>query len=139
MFIYRIEDDNGQGCYRNGAGEYNKLKCHDNDIEKHPTPLMDRGILRYIEENEITGFKDLRQLKKWFTLKQIRRLRRNGYVIKKIEVEQITAYGECQILAVRKPPYEFINRIEKNHYEQLQKEPQWLKEQIGAVSNESRT
>lgn len=101
MFIYRIEDSDGKGCYR-FMETLSFLGKHNNDIENHPCPSNDRGIDRYIEENEICGFKDLQQLKKWFTLSDIKKLRYFGFTIKKIEVEQITAYGEKQVLAIRK-------------------------------------
>jgi hypothetical protein len=87
MFIYRIENQNGEGCYINEAGITNKLQHHNGDMENHPTPLYDKGILRYVKELEFCGFKSLTQLKHWFTLKQIKRMRKNGYTIHKIEVE----------------------------------------------------
>jgi len=122
MFIYRIEDENGQGCYQNGVWEYNELGEHNLNSEKYPLPQDDKGIDRYIEEIEITGFKDLRQLKNWFSLKEVKRLRRNGFTIKKVEVDTITALGNKQVLAIRFPAL----------YE-IQKEPTWLKEHIGVL------
>ena len=121
MFIYRIEDENGQGCYQNGVWEYNELGEHNLNSEKYPLPQDDKGIDRYIEKIEITGFKDLRQLKNWFSLKEVKRLRRNGFTIKKVEVDIITAFGNKQVLAIRKGT------------ETEQKSPSWLKAQIGVT------
>lgn len=98
--IYRIEDKEGHGCYIDGARQTNGLSHHDRDMNGHPTPLYDKGILRYVENKEFCGFKSLTQLKKWFTLKQIKRMRKNGYTIKKVFVDEITAYGEKQVLAL---------------------------------------
>jgi len=99
MFIYRVEDEFGNGCYRNKAYWVNRIKHHDFN-PKYPQPREDKGINRYVKENEFCGFKDLTQLKQWFNLKEIKRMRKNGYTIHKIEVEAITAYGQKQCLAL---------------------------------------
>jgi hypothetical protein len=101
MFIYRIEDkDNGLGCYR-FLDEINWLQSH-NKFNGRPYPAEDKGIERGMEEEEICGFKDLRQLKNWFKLNEVKKLREEGFTIRKIEVEKITAYGEKQVLAILK-------------------------------------
>ena len=130
MFIYRIETDDGIGCYR-FMNDFPFLQEHNEDIEHHPTPYNDTGILRGMEEGEICGFTSLTKLKKWFTLQEIKLLRADGFTIKKVEVINITAYGEKQVLAIRVPPlYEFVNCDENGDI---------IKEHIGETNNASRT
>ena len=112
MYIYRIQDKNGHGCYQQGASFINKLQDHNSNLD-YPTPQDDKGIDRFLEKNEICGFKDLTQLKKWFTLKEIKFMRSNGYKINKIEVEKITAYGRKQVLAIKTKKY--IWRVENEN------------------------
>ena len=99
-FIYRVESDTGMGCYR-FIEDNDFLEPHNADIENHPCPQFDKGILRHLICGiEICGFKTLTQLKKWFTLKEIKMLRENGFTIHKVYVAKITAVGEKQVLAI---------------------------------------
>jgi hypothetical protein len=98
-YIYRMSNASGIGCYQ-FMDDNDFLQPHNADIENHPCPQFDRGILRHPEKYEICGFKSLTQLKKWFTLKEIKMLRENGFTIKKIHVASISAVGEKQVLAI---------------------------------------
>lgn len=98
-FIYRVESDTGMGCYR-FMDENDFLQAHNEDMEKHPCPQFDTGIMRHPTKVELCGFKSLTQLKKWFTLKEIKELRENGFTINKVYVASITAVGEKQVLAI---------------------------------------
>lgn len=100
MFIYRIEQDDGLGCYR-FLDEIQWLQEHSR-LNGRPCPAEDKGIERGMEDEEICGFTSLTQLKQWFKLAEIKSLREEGFTIRKIEVEKITAYGEKQVLAIPK-------------------------------------
>ena len=96
-YVYRVEDYYKQGCYQAGACRLNKLDSHDNSIT-HPLPQNDSKINRYLRNGERCGFKDLNQAKAWFTKEELKRLAKNGYNLKRIKVEEITAVGERQVL-----------------------------------------
>ena len=97
-FIYRIEDELGKGCYR-FMDEIEWLNEHCK-FNGRPCPIEDKGIDRYMDANEICGFKDMEQLKAWFTEEEIRDLAQKGFEIKKVYVKTITAIGEKQVLAI---------------------------------------
>ena len=103
MKIYRVEDKNGFGCYRDNNIRFlrNMRIRHDKDLEKYPTPKLDLGIERFIEINEICGFIDLRQAKQWFSKYELKKLAEYGFSLKKVEVKEITAIGQKQVLAIR--------------------------------------
>jgi hypothetical protein len=71
-------------------------------LNGRPCPCEDRGIERDMKDDEICGFISLRQLKDWFTLNEIINLRAEEFIITKVEVETITAYGQKQVLAIPK-------------------------------------
>lgn len=102
-YIYRVEDENGEGCY----------SCHLEDLEKmynrhtfnginYPRPQEDIGIQRTTKEFEICGFKDMEQALSWFTEEDLKLLNACGFKLKKVAVLLITAVGEKQVLAIRK-------------------------------------
>jgi len=104
--IYRVENNDGEGCYNGidsdllASNASNGLSDHVSD-KNHPTPYRDKGIKRDIKFNEICGFKTLKQANKWFTKRQYEWLESYGFYLKRIEVKQITAIGEYQVLAIR--------------------------------------
>lgn len=98
-YVYRIENDAGEGCYCNGAESYNKLRHHERD-KYHKPPKEDIGIERVIEHNELCGFLNLDQVMAWFTNSELTRMRKNGYHLKRIKVREITAIGEKQVLCM---------------------------------------
>lgn len=107
QYIYRIENKKGKGCYRGlvhsmekAIEKYVDTKWFDVRRE-HPTPSCDKGIERWPFKREICGFVSVRQALKWFSSDQIRRLRRLGFDLKKVEVQTITAIGQHQCLAIR--------------------------------------
>lgn len=101
MYIWRVEDDYGQGCYQAHLPELEDMYTKHKNPFKYPTPYKDNYILRVPIEEEICGFKNIEQLKNWFNEDEIIMLKEVGFKIKKIEVKKITAYGEKQVLAIR--------------------------------------
>ncbi|MHA1790183.1 MAG: hypothetical protein ACTSXT_13305 [Candidatus Helarchaeota archaeon] len=107
-YIYRIENQKQQGCYRNLPYSTKKAlniimqnKKWDSNDECHPLPKYDYGIERTPFKHEICGFKSLQQAYNWFPKYKIQRLKRLGFELKKIKVQKITATGQYQILAIR--------------------------------------
>lgn len=102
--IWRIENNDGEGCYRlwqtNSFVRYMERR-HNNSMEKHPFPKLDNGIDREIKNGEICGFRDLSQVKNWFSRYELKNLAKIGFTLKKVEVREITAFGEKQVLAIR--------------------------------------
>lgn len=99
MKIWRVEDEYGQGCYYAHL-PYNFIDNHTRE-NGHPRPEDDRGIKRGQKEEEICGFVSKEQAKKWFTQYELRCMREEGFDLKEIEVEKITAIGHTQVLAIR--------------------------------------
>jgi hypothetical protein len=104
MFIYRMENENGEGCYC-GNGYSDVVNSH-NFFNGHPTPQEDIGIGRYIRAGiEICGFESIRQTIKWFKSWERRELKKDGFQIVRHEVKEITAKGQYQVLAI---PFERV-------------------------------
>jgi hypothetical protein len=101
--IWRVEDDSGLGCYRKyGIKFLDKLvDRHDRTCLKHPTPFNDKGIEREILTIEICGFVNKSQAIQWFSKYELKKLAGLGFNLKEIEVAEITAIGEKQVLAIR--------------------------------------
>ena len=100
MRIWRVENDKGEGCYYGQPTEY-LLRRHNNN-NTHPTTLADRKIGRIQRKNEISGFVDRDKALDWFNPYELGVLRRIGFELKLIEVEEITEVGTYQVLAVKK-------------------------------------
>ncbi|KKK54217.1 hypothetical protein LCGC14_3086960 [marine sediment metagenome] len=99
--IWRVENQNGEGCYQT---EY-RLKnwiCnrHDSSL-KHPNPSQDKKIKRWIETIEICGFINKKQALNWFNELELTHLATEGFILKEITVTTITAIGQKQVLAIR--------------------------------------
>lgn len=95
--IYRIQDQNRLGPYRNEAIRYEILDSHSNGDGRrtHPTPCDDMG--RYIEKYEKCGFLSLHFLLKWFSPMEIQKLEKKGYFITPVK-GMITSVGNFQVL-----------------------------------------
>ena len=97
--IYRVENNLGEGCYSQGAMTKNGLESHDSSSNT-PHPIYDFGIDRYPNADEKCAFASKKQLNAWFTKKELTRMAENGYFVKKMEVNEITAIGQKQILVI---------------------------------------
>jgi len=96
--IYRVENDYGHGCYTNGDMSF--ARKHSKQANT-PSPNCDIGIRRWMWDEEICGFIDLEHANKWFTDNELKEAERKGFILKQIEVKEITAIGEAQVLAIR--------------------------------------
>lgn len=97
--IWRIENLLGVGPYQSSDLDF--LLEHGRDRTEHPGPQNDKAIKRWCEPGEICGFKDRKQMLQWFNIKQLKALRAEGFMIKRIKVQKITALGEKQVLAIK--------------------------------------
>jgi hypothetical protein len=104
--IYRVEDENGQGCYSAHLPELERMYArHAFNGVNYPRPQEDKGIEMKPEKDEFCGFKNIEQALSWFTEEDLKLLKRYGFELKKVEVEAITAVGEKQVLAIIKDRY----------------------------------
>jgi hypothetical protein len=101
-YIYRVENDDGIGCYSCHFSELEAMYIrHKKTRRKRPLPQMDKGIDRNMTEAEICGFISLRQAEKWFTKNELNKLLFFGCSLKKVKISKITARGQKQVLAIR--------------------------------------
>jgi len=101
-YIYRVEDELGQGCYSAHLPELETMyEIHSFNGVNYPRPQEDIGIQRKAEEKEVCGFKDIEQALCWFTEADLSLLNAYGFKLKKVEVDMITEIGEKQVLAIR--------------------------------------
>ena len=99
MYIWRVENKNGNGCYKDKT--LSSILRNHRISKKRPSPLRDKGIERGLLQEEICGFLNLSQALTWFTTDELNSLRKLGYELSKIKVRKITAIGERQVLAIR--------------------------------------
>ena len=108
--IYRLENKDGTGPYvaKSRDGEHKNhpyliqlIERHGSDDIYHPTPRADAGIDRWMEHNEICGFKTFKQFAQWFTRADRVDLYKIGFRLRRTKVRRITAYGDHQILAIK--------------------------------------
>lgn len=97
-FVYRIQNSAGVGCY---TGTYeSKLLEYHNDVIYHPMPLQDKGIKRHVKVEELCGFLNLEQVFNWFNKNELIMLKNLGYYLVRLQVKEITAIGEKQVLFI---------------------------------------
>lgn len=99
-FVFRVENEKGNGCYTRGGVEANDLTSHES-CDVHPSPSTDKIIQRYAKDNERCGFLNMEQAKAWFTHDEFIKLEQNGFTLKRLEVKEITVEGDKQILFIR--------------------------------------
>jgi hypothetical protein len=101
--VYRVQNELGLGPYRGRSIDQHTdvarsiLMSHSDMFDSHPTPLMDSGIERYMQENELCAFCCMDSLLQWFEPELLEALKDEGFCIYKIEAE-ITKAGNCQVL-----------------------------------------
>jgi hypothetical protein len=98
--IWRVQDKNGVGPYRNRIEESIELLVGHSWGEKqknHPTPYRDPKIKRRMTDSERCGFNSFWSLIKWFSLRELFLLHRMGFKIKRVN-GVLTAIGQHQVL-----------------------------------------
>ena len=101
--ILRIEHkDTNQGPYREESNSSIKAitNSHLGGQEQYPCPWDDIGIQRSPSPNEFCGFKDVKQLRKWFSSEELAVFKKEGYLVKRLSLDDVlvTEIGECQVL-----------------------------------------
>ena len=91
MFIWRIENENGNGPY---VSNWVIIDVHEScgcpiNMERHPTPHYDNLIdINQLSSNHSFGFKSKKQMKQWFHTVKIRNwLDDNGFLLVKYEIK----------------------------------------------------
>lgn len=89
MKVYRVQNKEGRGPYSIRGWE----DSNHND-EQHPTPLHDFPLWPYRHRQDIEappnikfGFSSLEQLRKWFSDRELTKLKKYGFDIVEIEAE----------------------------------------------------
>ena len=100
-YIYRVENKEGKGCYRDNHPDLNFITQHTRD-NGHPLPEHDLEINRPVEfGKEICGFLNLNQAQAWFSNTELMQLREHDFYLKRVKVEKIVVIGVSQVLAIR--------------------------------------
>lgn len=101
-YIWRVQNHTNWGPYSQGHidGDLAEMLDKHNTDNGHPTPYKDKGIDRGMEVDEICGFKDMAQVKAWFTKDELLSLYAAGFKLIRLRVWAITAIGEKQVLAI---------------------------------------
>ena len=100
--IYRIENSENEGPYRNDIGS-EVWRDRKNDHSMLPTPSRDKGIGQAFKKRHVCGFKSLKQLGFWFTKKEFKRLKKLGFSLKEISIpKQYVVKGKHQVIFPKK-------------------------------------
>jgi len=98
--VFRIQDAKGEGPYQGQEGEFlENMNNNHSGCSIHPIPYCDKGIGRSPELEERCGFRNMEQLKSWFTDHELEGLSKLGFVIAQIKGE-ITVVGQHQVLFI---------------------------------------
>jgi len=98
MTIYRFQTSDGKGAYRNNTGH-----CPINRGEHQPSPYGDRKLEDKWRSVDVHywkfGFKDIKQVNKWFTKKDQKKMALFGVHLYKIEIKKVDVMvGSTQIV-----------------------------------------
>lgn len=111
--IYRVENYNGEGPYTADDISIERLKMidnHNNIEDIYPTPDLDEGIGRPIQDSEeLCGFDSMLQLTDWFCKEELDMLADDGFFIVEVRKAHITAQSNCQILFIRDEVWQYRN------------------------------
>jgi len=114
MTVYRIQDKEGRGPYKPGFSH----RWTDDTIDpaKRPSIMEEFGwdICKKAGANQSVGcaFRDMTQLRRWFTAEEIKKLYGFGYAITKMEADAILGESEKQLVIARnKPLHSGVKRL----------------------------
>lgn len=102
MRIYRIENKDKKGPYFYGTDCWMGRKVHFMS-KKHPSPYQDKLLRNKLRNLPFLqwrfGFKTMKQLKQWFTEKEIKNLKGYGFQIVKLDIpEKHIIVGDKQVM-----------------------------------------
>ena len=110
MEIWRVENDEGEGCYIGHPETKPILQTHLNTLT-HPHPLADFEIARLPKTEEISGFCSEVQAKRWFSEDNLKQLKPLGFRLRKVSVKEITIQSRFQVLAIRDSKKNLVERL----------------------------
>jgi len=87
--VYRIQDKDRRGPYRDEYIDRWDNKNHNRDLILYPTPQTDQGICTEMTEDIYCAFSSMKQLRGWFSNKQLKELRELGLKIYVLKAEII--------------------------------------------------
>ena len=91
MTIYRFQTRSGDGAYRNDTNHGGNYDDRGDFDGNHPSPYNDRMLcLKWTERSSNYwkfGFKDMKQVNKWFTKKDQEKMAHFGIYLFKIEIK----------------------------------------------------
>lgn len=112
--VYRIQDKEGRGPYRPGFSH----RWTDESVDESTRPAfyvefgMDVLNKALVGQSCGCAFRSIAQLKQWFTGLEIHRLYSLGYAITKMEVDDVLAESEKQLVIARnKPLHSGVKRL----------------------------
>lgn len=106
MIIYRIQDNNGRGPYKPG---FSHLWVQDRPDLKNLIPFYEefgKDVINQLNVWEYSGIgcKTKRQLRRWFTINEYKRLIRYDYFAVALQVDRVIAASDTQLLFSRTLP-----------------------------------
>ena len=96
MIVYRIQNKNNLGAYESYAIKHNKFSTRSERLR--PTPESD-GLLMTLQPHHYFGFRDLTQVKSWFTKEDRRSFRKHGWFLAVYSVpDEYVIKGRKQVI-----------------------------------------
>lgn len=98
--VYRIQDKDGRGPWKPGFSHnwVEDREDHDNLIAAHQQFGMNAINKILYGEHSGTGCLSIKQLRRWFTKSEYKKLLRYGYKAVKMEVNRTIASSNIQVL-----------------------------------------
>lgn len=100
--IFRIENTEGRGPYYNEQSiiTHNMYSLHSSKVR--PGPRGDIRLKPHVTPEQYYGFESLQDLRKWFTLKDIRNFKKHDYHLKIFSVNKRECHkGNKQVMFKR--------------------------------------
>lgn len=101
MKLYRIQDKDGRGPFKPG---FSHIWIRFRKDSENLKPLIAPEIARIDGEHHAIGCKSIEMLRRWFTKKEYRTLRRHGYQAVIIRDAKVLKEDETQSLFARTTP-----------------------------------
>ena len=104
--VCRIQDDQGRGPFKPGFSHLWVQERPDHD-NLQPWIVEFGRLDKQVLTGETAGSacKNLEQLRRWFTKKEYKKLRKFGYKAVRIKVDRIIAESEVQCFVSRAKPF----------------------------------
>lgn len=105
LIIYRIQDKEGRGPFKPGfSRKWVEMRVDHENLRpwfEEFGPVQEQIVYG---ESSGCGCRSLKQLKRWFTKREFRKLKKYGYNAVKMKVERIVAESDLQCVFGRIKP-----------------------------------